>query len=147
VGDRLHFPPTQAGTPPPLSGDNDMVEQWKRLGFIVPRVTPAGETLYVETGRSPYDGLRDRDYLYILLNLDSYPDFLSKAKDLAEEFLQGAENLLTSKDPAALDDIYQAFDYSADALAQRLDDIYAFYQADAEKDPLRGCRKITLTFS
>jgi hypothetical protein len=136
VGDRLRLPPEPAGTRQPRAGDNDMVVQWKRMGFVVPRITTAGETLYVEVGRSQFDGLRDRDYLYYLLNLDSYPDFLPKAKDLAEEFLQGAENLLKNEDPTALDDMYDAFDYSPEALGQRLDDIYAFYQAEAEKDPL-----------
>src|SRR5205085_2759283 len=122
--------------PQPRSGDNDMVVKWAAMGFIEPRVTSAGETVYVETGRSPYDGLTHREYLYILLNIDSYPDFLPKAQALAEEFLQGAEDLLKNSDPTALDDMYQSFDYSPEALAQRLDDIYAFYQHEAEQDPV-----------
>jgi L-Lysine epsilon oxidase N-terminal/L-lysine epsilon oxidase C-terminal domain/Iron-containing redox enzyme len=130
LGDRLRV------DPPGLPGDNDMVEKWKTLGFVLPRTTPYGETLYVETGRSQYDGLRDRDYLFYLLNIDAYPTFIPKAKQLAEEFLQGAVDLLDDPDPAALDDMYRYFDYSPAALAQRLDEIYAFYQMDSESDPL-----------
>ena len=130
VGDRLKL------DPPGLPGDNDMVEKWKTLGFVLPRTTPAGETLFVETGRSQYDGLRDRDYFYYLLNIDAYPDFLPQAKRLAEQFLSNAEILIGSPDPNALDDMYRYFDYSHEALAERLDEIYAFYQMDAAVDPL-----------
>ena len=130
VGDRLKV------DPPGLPGDNDMLEQWKTLGFVVPRTTPYGETLYVETGRSRYDGLRDRDYLFYLLNIDAYPDFLPKAKRLAEKFLSDAQDLLDNPDPNSLDDMYRFFEYCPDALGQRLDEIYAFYQLYGEQDPL-----------
>lgn len=130
IGDRLKV------DPPGLPGDNDMLEQWKTLGFVVPRTTPYGETVYVETGRSKYDGLRDRDYLFYLLNIDAHPDFLPKAKQLAEKFLSDAQDLLDDPDPNAIDDMYRYFDYSPEALAQRLDEIYAFYQLYADQDPL-----------
>jgi hypothetical protein len=130
VGDRLQV------DPPGLPGDNDMVEKWKTLGFVVPKTTPYGERLYVETGRSRYDGLRDRDYFFYLLNIDAYPDFVPKAKQLAEEFLQHAVSLIDNPDPDALDDMYRYFHYTPEALGQRLDEIYAFYQMDAEQDPL-----------
>jgi hypothetical protein len=130
VGDHGQIPPDE------YAGDNEMVEKWKTLGFVVPRTTPYGETLYVEEGRSQYDGLRDRDYLYYLLNIDAYPDFIPKAKQLAEQFLKNAENLLNSTDPTAIDDMYRYFDYTPAALGLRLDEIYAFYQMEAEADPL-----------
>ncbi|MGI8988015.1 MAG: LodA/GoxA family CTQ-dependent oxidase [Bryobacteraceae bacterium] len=129
IGDRLQV------DPPGLPGDNDMVEKWKTLGFVVPRTTPYGETLYVETGRSRYDGLRDRDYFFYLLNVDGYPDFLPKAKRLAEQFLADAQTLIDNPDPNALDDMYRYFEYSPEALGQRLDEIYAFYQFYAAQDP------------
>jgi hypothetical protein len=130
VGDRLKL------DPPGLPGDNDMLEKWKTLGFVLPRTTPYGETLYVETGRSCYDGLRDRDYFFYLLNLDAYPDFLPKAKGLALTFLSDAQALIDDPDPNALDDMYRYFDYSPEAFGQRLDEIYAFYLLYAEQDPL-----------
>jgi hypothetical protein len=130
IGDRFQV------DPPGLPGDNDMVEKWRTLGFVVPRTTPFGETLYVETGRSRYDGLRDRDYLFYLLNIDSYPDFVPKAKQLAEQFLSNAEALIDSPDPNALDDMYHYFAYTPECLAERLDEIYSFYQLQAELDPL-----------
>ena len=117
-----------------LPGANDMVEKWKTLGFVVPRATPYGETLFVESGRSRYDGLRDRDYFFYLLNIDAYPDFVPKAKQLAEDFLQGAIDLLNSPDPKALDDEYEYFDYTPEALAQRLDEIYTFLVNYSEVD-------------
>ena len=141
VGDRLRLPPAPSGEAQPLPGDNDMVTQWGKMGFVVPKTTPFGEVLYVETGRSPFDGLRDRDYFFCLLNLDSYPEFLPKARSLAEEFLQGAEDLLASKDPAALDDMYRAFDYTPEALAQRPWTIFIlFTRVEAAKDPPRRSR-------
>jgi hypothetical protein len=130
IGDRVYLPP------PALPGDNDMVEKWKTMGFVVPQTTPYNEIVYVETGRSRYDGLRHRDYFYYILNIDAYPDFLPQAKRLAEEFLQNATNLINSTDPNALDDMYRYFDYTPEALGQRLDEIYAFYQRDAETNPL-----------
>ena len=129
VGDRLKV------DPPGLPGDNDMVDKWKTLGFIVPRTTPFGETVWVETGRSRYGGLRDRDYFYYLLNIDQYPDFLPRAKQLAEQFLSDAQALLDNPDPNAIDDMYRYFDYTPQALGQRLDEIYAFYQHYGEQDP------------
>ena len=130
IGDRLKV------DAPGLPGDNDMVENWKTLGFVVSRTTPYGERLFVETGRSRYDGLRDRDYFYFLLNIDGYPDFLPKAKQLAEKFLADAQALLDSDDPAAIDDMYRYFEYSQEALGQRLDEIYSFYQYYASQDLL-----------
>jgi len=136
VGDRLLLPPNPEGERQPLPGDNDMVAKWSRMGFVVPKTTSAGEVFYLETGRSRFDGLKDREYFYYLLNLDSYPEFLPKARALAEEFLQGAENLLN--DPKSMEgyDMYLPFEYTSKTLAQRLNDIYSFYQSEAAKDPL-----------
>ncbi|HEV7403677.1 MAG TPA: LodA/GoxA family CTQ-dependent oxidase [Chthoniobacteraceae bacterium] len=36
------------GLPQPSPGDNDMVKKWSALGFLEQRITPGGETLYVE---------------------------------------------------------------------------------------------------
>jgi hypothetical protein len=138
VGDRWvnpeDEPPPNARTPRP--GDNDMVEKWRTLGFVVPVRTAAGELLQIETGRSRYDGLRDRDYFYYLLNIDSYPDFLPVAQRLAEYFLSQAVALFEDVRPGALDELYRPFPYSRELLQQRLDEIYAALGADAANDPI-----------
>ncbi len=138
VGDRwvdreTDLPPNAR---PALPGDNDMVEKWKSLGFVAPMRTDAGEVLHVETGRSCYEGLGDRDYFFYLLNIETYPDFLPKARALAELFLGQARDRLADPTPGAIDDMYRRFPYSKEALQQRLDEIYGFYQAQAALDPL-----------
>ncbi|MFN2606690.1 MAG: LodA/GoxA family CTQ-dependent oxidase [Acidimicrobiales bacterium] len=103
------------------AGDNDMVYQWDRMGFVVPRSAPDGSTAYVETERSPYAGLPDRQYFRIMLNLDAYPDFLPMAKSLAEGFLASARAL---QGYLALDDDLRSFPYTQRGLDARLDKIY-----------------------
>jgi len=138
LGDRWANPEgeTPPGARPPRPGDNDMVEKWRTLGFVTPVRTGAGETLQIETGRNRFDGLGDRDYFFYLLNIDSYPDFLPKARELAESFLANARALLDDPTPGAIDDFYRYFPYTKQALDQRLDEIYAFYKTYAETDPL-----------
>lgn len=134
VGDKLHYD-VREGERPPIPGDNDMVDKWRRLGFVVPVKTAFGEKLFVETGRSKFDGLKDRDYFYYLLNIDSYPDFLPKAKKLAEEFLHEAEKLMETPAPNGVDDSYRYFPYTYEAFNDRLDQIYATLQKDIDYDP------------
>src|SRR5262249_37294862 len=55
-----------------FQGDNEMVHKWKTLGFVV-RVPGISERILVETGRDKYDGLKDRDYFYMMLNWESFP--------------------------------------------------------------------------
>lgn len=137
VGDHWVDPEIQvnAGARPPKAGDNAMVSMWHALGFVVPVHTGAGETLQVERGRSKYDGMGDRDYFFYLLNIDSYPDFVPKARELAETFLARARALLDDPTPGAIDDVYRFFKYSSESLGQRLDEIYALYQSGASDDP------------
>jgi hypothetical protein len=130
VGDQHRIPPDR------YAGDQEMVDKWSSLGFVVPHKTSAGEILLVEEGRSPYDGLRDRDYFYYLLNLNRHSDFIPYAKRLADRFLQSARDLLDSPDPTALDDMYRFFSYTPTTFGNRLDEIYAYYQQQAEADPL-----------
>lgn len=160
VGQRLRFtdadstPPVPPATTPrdALPGDNDMVAKWASLGFVTQRETADGELLLVETGRSKYDGLNDRDYFYMMLNLDSYPDFRPKAKELAQKFLDDAWALIEK--PAAkggVDDYLRFFPYSERAFRERLEEIYAIMlrsKLDAEqhdpKDPSNPANPRTL---
>lgn len=138
VGDKWVNPETDlpSGARPPLPGDNDMVEMWRKHGFVIPIRTDKGETLQIETGRSRFDGLDDREYFYYLLNIDSYPEFVPKARELAEVFLKNANDLLNDPTPGAVDNFYRYFPYSKEALDQRLDEIYGHYQSIANIDPL-----------
>lgn len=68
-----------------------------------------------------YAGLRDRDYFHIMLNLDSYPDFLPTAMALARRFLDAARK--RQRDPD-LEPELRPFRYSRAAFEARLDEIY-----------------------
>lgn len=132
LGASLRYSGEDANAQP---GDNDMVVRWSEMGFVVPRTTPAGETIYVETGRSRYDGLPDRDYFYMLMNIDSFPDFLPKAKDLAQSFLDKTWAAMNDPTPGSVDDIYRFFKYTPEAFANRMEEIYNVYRQLAVNDP------------
>ena len=134
VGQRLRYtdadstPPVPPATTPreALPGDNDMVDKWSSLGFVAPRKTPDGETLLVETGRSKYDGLNDREYFYMMMNLDSYPDFRPKAMQLAQQFLDDAWKLMEmAASQGGVDDYLRFFPYTEALFRERLEEIYA----------------------
>ena len=114
----------------PAAGDNDMVRAWSELGVIRPRTLPNGETVLVEGERRAYYGMRDREYFHIMLNIESYPDFLPKARELAERFLGDARALQAS---AGCPDNLLPFRYSARVFRSRLEQIYteAAQSADA----------------
>lgn len=148
VGQRIRYTDDDATPPVPPStspraakpGDNDMVGKWSSLGFVVPRTTEDNEVLLVETGRSKYDGLPDREYFYMMLNLDSYPDFRPKAKLLAQQFLDDAWKLIEK--PASqggVDDYLRFFPYKDKLFPERMEEIYAIMlrtKLDAEqRDP------------
>jgi hypothetical protein len=104
-----------------LAGDDGLVQRWSQLGFVVSKTTPNGQKVLVETERDAYAGLSDRAYFYIMMNLDSYPDFTPTAKILAENFLAQARNL--QSDPALPDEL-RYFEYSPQAFNARLNQIY-----------------------
>ncbi len=132
LGDSLRYSGDDVDAQP---GDNDMVTRWGEMGFVLPRVTPAGETIYVETGRSRYDGLSDRESYYMLMNLDSFPDFIPQAKRIAQAVLDRAWKATTDPTPGSVDDIYRYFKYTQEAFGNRLDEIYNVYQQNAIGDP------------
>ncbi|MDB5295488.1 MAG: Lysine-epsilon oxidase [Phycisphaerales bacterium] len=103
------------------AGDNDMVKLWSQLGFVTSREAPDGSSVFVETDREPYAGLRYRDYFYLLMNLDSFADFRPRAKTMADAFL--AEAWALQGDPMLADEL-RFFPYSPAAYNARLDEIY-----------------------
>jgi hypothetical protein len=67
----------------------------------------------------PYDGLSWPEYFHILTNIEQNGEFLPKAKEIARGFFARANY--------DADDNYQPFDYSPDALDQRMKAIYDAY--------------------
>lgn len=105
-----------------VANKNEMVTAWSRLGVVTKKKTPSGETILVETGRKKYDLLPWREHFYYLMNIESYPDYMDKAKDLAEEFLEIARGIMN--DAAIVGPWRTYFDYSENALDARLEAIY-----------------------
>jgi hypothetical protein len=103
------------------AGDNDMVASWSLLGVLRPRRLPSDEVVLVEGERRPYFGMKDREYFHIMLNIESYPDFLPMARALTEKFLAAARALQAS--PQCPNDL-RPFTYSTRVLRSRLEQIY-----------------------
>lgn len=72
-------------------------------------------------GQQQYTGLRDRDYFHIMLNLDSYQDFLPTAWLLANRFLDDARKMQANPQ---LEAELRPFRYTRDNFEDRLDQIY-----------------------
>jgi L-Lysine epsilon oxidase N-terminal/L-lysine epsilon oxidase C-terminal domain/Iron-containing redox enzyme len=113
-------------------GDNQMVSMWKELGFVVP-ARDVEQRVLIEVGRGKYEGLRDRDYFYIMLNYSEFPDFEPKARQLALKFLRDTKALQRTAAFKADPDnrMYEPFKYSPSAFEARLQEIYNQYAAEA----------------
>lgn len=77
-----------------------------------------------------YEGLRDRDYFHIMLNLDSFEGFRPTAKALAERFLDAAR---ARQQDGSLEAELRAFPYSKVAYEARLDEVYQGLVDDVER--------------
>jgi hypothetical protein len=99
----------------------EMVREWSKLGFVVPREARDGSEVWVESERDRYTGLRDRDYFHIMLNLGRHPGFLPVARELATQFLATAHD---AQDTAGLDSDLRFFSYDELTFDTRLDTIY-----------------------
>ncbi len=114
-----------------VAEDNEGAPSWSRLGFVVPR-NAFGETVYVEEGRGRYDLLPFRDYFYYLLNLEQHTDFLSKARELADEYLRLAWELEPQLRTFPPLEQYGFFAYDAVTFQARLEKIYERQRRAAE---------------
>ncbi|XYI03786.1 LodA/GoxA family CTQ-dependent oxidase [Sorangium sp. So ce1128] len=106
-------------------GDNDMVELWHQLGFVVRKQGRNGDEVFVETERAPFVGRNvaenHREWFNILLNIEQNRAFLPKARELALDFLAQAEALQRAPD---CEPLHRPFRYSKEALGARLEAIY-----------------------
>ena len=106
--------------------DNAMVKAWSHFGFAVKREVN-GETVYVESERSPYFGSSERDFFYYLMNIDAYPDFVSRAHQLVHQYLaQGRQNM----QEADSEEVWSFFPFSQAAFDARMELIYANFVRD-----------------
>lgn len=104
-------------------GDLAMIERWSHQGFVMASDQyggafrlPDGSPAIVEIDRGRYDGLSWGEYFHILTNIEQHPEFLPKAKEIARKFFAGADY--------GADSNYGRFEYSPDALDDRLKTIY-----------------------
>ena len=102
-----------------------MVRKWGALGVIV-QAPGVEERILIETGRPKFDGLKDREYFYMMMNIESYPDLVPYSKTLATKFLDAARELQKTaqfkSDPDL--NIYEFFEYSPSGFEARLQQIY-----------------------
>jgi hypothetical protein len=103
------------------AGDNEMVQYWSELGFVVPVKAPSGERVYVERERHPIVGLDARELFYKLMNVDSFPEAIPKARDFAERVLAEARAYQTHPDTPM---IWRPFEYTPDSFQGRMLDVY-----------------------
>ncbi|WP_189304528.1 LodA/GoxA family CTQ-dependent oxidase [Streptomyces cinerochromogenes] len=115
------------------SGDNDMVEKWSQLGFVVARTDASGGTVLVETERAEQVGLSDREWFYFLQHPDRFPKQAQAARQYAQDVLKHA-----ASNPR-VQPSYRPFRYSAEAFKSRLELIYSdLVQAGENANPARS---------
>ena len=107
--------------------DNDMVQAWSHFGFVVKRDAGKGQVVYVETERSPYFGSSERDFFFYLMNIDAFPDFIPRARQLVNGYLAQGQSNMAESDP---DQVWSHFAFSQEAFDARLELIYANFVRD-----------------
>jgi hypothetical protein len=103
------------------AGDNAMVEYWSELGFVVPTKAPSGEQVYVERERVAIVGLDAREIFYKLMNIDSFPEVLPKARAFAERALAQARAYQHHPDAPL---VLRSFDYSPETFQAHMLEVY-----------------------
>jgi L-Lysine epsilon oxidase N-terminal/L-lysine epsilon oxidase C-terminal domain/Iron-containing redox enzyme len=120
------------------SGDMEMIDKWRDLGFVVERdvTIPDGDdsvTVHaqIEVERPKYDGKSFRDYFYYLMNIEEYQDFIPQAKRVAVRILDAAQKLIDETgifDPSHPE---SPIEYSRESFAAKLDEIYELLRSQA----------------
>ena len=113
-----------------ICAKNEMVEAWSELGVVAERELASGGIALVEMGRPKYARRPWREYFHVLMNIEDHPDFIPKAEELAEEFLETAR--ASMRDPVAVNGPLRTyFPYSRAMLDARLETIYEDNRAGA----------------
>ncbi|MFG1265649.1 LodA/GoxA family CTQ-dependent oxidase [Xanthobacter aminoxidans] len=117
------------------NGDNGMVNDWRRLGFVVARTVALGDgkplTVQIETERGRYDGMSPRDQFYALLNIQDFADFPAESINIVESGLSYAQTVI---DSLSIDDPLhpESFvPYDDVAFRAKLDEIYEILRGRA----------------
>lgn len=128
-------------------GDDAMTRLWSELGFVVAKHAPAPQDLpdptkaaanpwtredrevFVETERAPFAGLDLRECYYYLANIERFPEFLPKARWLADYLLKSAWE---RQHEQGYPELWRPFDYSEEAFENRMRELYEDIVTDAE---------------
>lgn len=110
-------------------GDNAMVRYWNELGFVVKEKMPSGEVVHVERQRTPGAGMDVRDLFFKLMNIDSFPEILPKAKSYVESCLAEARAYQNGPDTP---DMWQPIRYSKVTFDAKIMETYRSYLVDVE---------------
>jgi hypothetical protein len=109
----------QAGSPPPTAIPVNRTGDGQARAWA-DAVTGPGPDDVVFAEPSAYD---DRDLFYRLVNIEHFPNTLAQARERAERGLAAGEILFTHGADGTFSDA-SWFDYTPEALAARVDDIY-----------------------
>ncbi|MBD2383912.1 iron-containing redox enzyme family protein [Cylindrospermum sp. FACHB-282] len=66
----------------------------------------------------------ERKYFYWLMNIDEMPEFLPKAKNIADAYLKAGEERMLDDSNQDFPKLYRFFDYTPEAFDERLQKIY-----------------------
>lgn len=117
-------------------GKNDLVANWSQMGFVR-AVDPKGQVL-VERDRGRFDLLSAREYFHTLMNIENYPEFLPKARELGQEFFAIGRQIhdeVIATDPKQRR--YAFFEFDPVTFEGRLEEIYEAEKREGEAyDPV-----------
>jgi hypothetical protein len=111
---------------------NDMIAKWHRLGFVTAR-TDFGQRTLVERDRGRFDLLSFRESFHYLLNIEDNEEFLPKARELAEEYLQKARDIEPDLRSDPLFEQYGYFRYDPIVFRARMEKIYDIERRTGER--------------
>ncbi len=113
------------------NGKDEMITMWSQLGFITNKKGINGVNYFVESERGEisdskyeFEGLTERDYYHILMNIDMHGEYLPTIRKLAQKYLTKAWN---SQDDPEFPPLYKFFEYTPEAFDERMQEIYNDY--------------------
>lgn len=122
------------------SGDMDMVNDWKKMGFVVNNEFEWFDTveektrrnlIRIEKDRSKYDGKSFRDYFYYLMNIQDFPDFIPYAKVIVNDVLLTAKNITDAIDIFDINHPESFVPYSKETFNAKMEEIYEILREQA----------------